>query len=193
MSIIISKAICPQDHTCPAIRICPVAAITQKGFELPRIEQEKCISFVQWVPLEKNKTMKPENYSLSHDENCFVCGSKNEEGLQLKFQIVDGGVVETEFLPKTTFQSYKNTLHGGVQALLLDSCMVQAVRSLGFLSKTAKLELKYKEQVSLVESLRVKAFVKKRMGSFFLVEAQIHQSEFIKTIAFGTFRILDKE
>lgn len=133
------------------------------------------------------------NHSKSHDENCFACGEQNETGLKLQFNTLEFGVVETLFKPDAAFQSYKDTLHGGFQALLLDSCMVQAVRSLGFLSKTAKLELKYKQQVSLAESLRVKAFVKKRMGSFFLVEAQIYQSELIKTIAFGTFRILDKE
>lgn len=137
--------------------------------------------------------MELENCSLPHDENCFACGCRNEEGLQLKFRVVDEGVVETEFFPRMIFQSYKNTLHGGVQALLLDSCMVQAVRSFGLLSKTAKLELKYKQKVSLAESLRVKAFVKKRIGNFFIVEAQIHQNELIKTMAFGTFRILDKE
>ena len=49
MSIVISKTICPQDHSCPAIRICPVAAITQKGFELPRIEKEKCISCLKCI------------------------------------------------------------------------------------------------------------------------------------------------
>ena len=35
---------CPQDHTCPLIRICPVGAISQDGFSAPQIDHEKCIS-----------------------------------------------------------------------------------------------------------------------------------------------------
>jgi len=34
---------CPQNHKCPLIRICPQQAITQTGFELPKIDFSKCI------------------------------------------------------------------------------------------------------------------------------------------------------
>ena len=34
---------CPQDHKCPAITVCPVGAISQKDFNLPVIDNEKCI------------------------------------------------------------------------------------------------------------------------------------------------------
>ena len=43
MHLAIDKTKCPQNHTCPMIPICPVSAITQKGFELPQIDKEKCI------------------------------------------------------------------------------------------------------------------------------------------------------
>jgi ferredoxin len=35
---------CPQNHPCPAIKVCPVEAISQKGFGLPIIDEEKCIN-----------------------------------------------------------------------------------------------------------------------------------------------------
>ena len=34
---------CPQNHKCPAIKVCPVGALTQKDFEAPTINYEKCI------------------------------------------------------------------------------------------------------------------------------------------------------
>lgn len=34
---------CPANHPCPALRVCPVGAITQKGNGLPSINQESCI------------------------------------------------------------------------------------------------------------------------------------------------------
>lgn len=43
MKIVIDERRCPQNHPCPARRICPVGAITQNGFDLPVVDEEKCI------------------------------------------------------------------------------------------------------------------------------------------------------
>ena len=43
MPLYVDKYICPQNHRCPSINVCPVGAITQKGIELPVIDNEKCI------------------------------------------------------------------------------------------------------------------------------------------------------
>lgn len=40
----IKKENCPQNHKCPAVNVCPVNALTQKDFEAPEINYEKCIS-----------------------------------------------------------------------------------------------------------------------------------------------------
>ena len=34
---------CPQNHKCPAVKVCPVGALMQKDFEAPVINDEKCI------------------------------------------------------------------------------------------------------------------------------------------------------
>lgn len=34
---------CPQNHKCPAVKVCPVGALSQKGFEAPKIDYDKCI------------------------------------------------------------------------------------------------------------------------------------------------------
>lgn len=34
---------CPQNHPCPAVRVCPVGALTQNGFNAPSIDHDKCI------------------------------------------------------------------------------------------------------------------------------------------------------
>ncbi|NJK95601.1 MAG: 4Fe-4S binding protein [Bacteroidetes bacterium] len=43
MAYTISPKACPQNHRCPLIKVCPVGAITQDGFGLPVIDEEKCI------------------------------------------------------------------------------------------------------------------------------------------------------
>ncbi|MFC1490228.1 4Fe-4S ferredoxin [Candidatus Latescibacterota bacterium] len=39
----IRKELCPQNHPCPTLRVCPVGAISQEGFAAPTIDDEKCI------------------------------------------------------------------------------------------------------------------------------------------------------
>lgn len=34
---------CPQSHACPAVRICPFNALSQKGYNAPTVNQEVCV------------------------------------------------------------------------------------------------------------------------------------------------------
>lgn len=44
MKLVVDENKCPQDHWCPAMRVCPKQAISQENkFDLPVIDQEKCI------------------------------------------------------------------------------------------------------------------------------------------------------
>ena len=35
---------CPQNHKCPAVKVCPVGALSQEDFRAPIIDYTKCIS-----------------------------------------------------------------------------------------------------------------------------------------------------
>ena len=35
---------CPQNHKCPAVKVCPVGALSQNGFSAPEIDYDKCIA-----------------------------------------------------------------------------------------------------------------------------------------------------
>lgn len=41
--LIIIKERCPQNHLCPALRVCPVDALMQDGFSAPTVDMDKCI------------------------------------------------------------------------------------------------------------------------------------------------------
>lgn len=41
-TLVVSLERCPQNHPCPSIRVCPVGALTQKGFAAPVVDQSKC-------------------------------------------------------------------------------------------------------------------------------------------------------
>lgn len=54
MEIRINKNRCPQNHPCPAVTVCPVDALKQKGYRAPEVDMDKCIKCrkcVQYCPM----------------------------------------------------------------------------------------------------------------------------------------------
>ncbi len=43
MSVLVNKERCPQNHPCPAVRVCGVGALSQEGFRAPQVDAEKCV------------------------------------------------------------------------------------------------------------------------------------------------------
>ena len=39
----IIKDRCPKNHKCPAVKVCPVGALSQKDFSVPIIDYDRCI------------------------------------------------------------------------------------------------------------------------------------------------------
>ncbi|MDE6355645.1 MAG: 4Fe-4S binding protein [Clostridia bacterium] len=42
--LVIERDNCPQNHPCPAVKVCPVGALSQNGFNAPEIDYNKCIA-----------------------------------------------------------------------------------------------------------------------------------------------------
>ncbi len=42
-TLTIKKDNCPQNHPCPAVKVCPVGALSQTNHNAPIIDQSKCI------------------------------------------------------------------------------------------------------------------------------------------------------
>ena len=62
---------------------------------------------------------------LPHTHSCFVCGESNPLGLKLRFE-TDGRIVRARFLPRPEHVGFKNVVHGGLIATVLDEIMVWA-------------------------------------------------------------------
>jgi len=43
MALVMQKDLCPQNHKCPAVKACPVDALSQQGMAAPVVDAEKCI------------------------------------------------------------------------------------------------------------------------------------------------------
>jgi len=62
---------------------------------------------------------------LPHTRSCFVCGEANPSGLNLRFE-TDGRLVRARFVPRPEHVGFRDTLHGGLIATVLDEIMVWA-------------------------------------------------------------------
>ena len=41
--LVVLKHRCPQNHPCPSIRVCPVNALSQTGFNAPDVDNDNCV------------------------------------------------------------------------------------------------------------------------------------------------------
>lgn len=62
---------------------------------------------------------------LPHTHSCFVCGESNPIGLNLRFE-THGNTVRTRFTPRREHIGFKQVIHGGLIATVLDEIMVWA-------------------------------------------------------------------
>ena len=60
---------------------------------------------------------------LPHTHSCFVCGESNAIGFRLRLE-TDGRIVQTRFRPRPEHIGFKNVVHGGLIATVLDEVMV---------------------------------------------------------------------
>lgn len=59
----LDRNICPHDHLCPLIKICPVGAISQDADGYPVIDHDLCIECGKCVRTCPLKTMKQTTHS----------------------------------------------------------------------------------------------------------------------------------
>jgi len=79
---------------------------------------------------------------------CYGCGKSNPFGLKLKF-VWDGQTASAEFIPDENHQGWSGYLHGGLIACVLDEAMGWASKFSGIYSVTAKMQVRYRQMVSI--------------------------------------------
>ncbi len=114
---------------------------------------------------------------------CFGCSPQNPLGTQMRFYEEGVGDEYADIIsvwqPSQQHQSWINTLHGGIQATLLDEvCGWVVFKKLRTSGVTAKMELRYKNAVSTVNGpLVLKARLKSNNHHVALVEGEICDTE----------------
>ena len=112
--------------------------------------------------------------------NCFACAPTNPYGLKMEFQ-EDGEDIVSHWNPHTNFQGWLNTLHGGIQATLLDEIGGWIIaRKFQTSGMTTNLAIKYKKPIPTGEdvTIEIRGRVKEVKRMFVFIEAEIiHNGE----------------
>ena len=107
---------------------------------------------------------------------CFVCGDKNEIGLQVKF-FADETHAIGEYTAQEQFQGYHGILHGGITASLLDEIMIKAVYALDVVAVTAEMTVRYKKPVKTGDRLTLTGKVLAKRGRFFSTSGEARRAD----------------
>ncbi len=109
--------------------------------------------------------------------NCIGCSPDNPMGLHLDFW-EDGEDVVSRWTPTADYQGWIDTLHGGVQSLLLDEVAGWVVtRKLQTTGVTSKMEVQYVKPISTHDSgLTIRARICRQMRNVAFIEGEIYDA-----------------
>lgn len=127
--------------------------------------------------------------------NCFACAPNNPYGLKMEFY-EDGDDIVSFWNPHTNFQGWLNTLHGGIQATLLDEIGGWLIaRKFQTSGMTTNLNVKYKKPVPTGDDVRVevRARVKEIKRNFVFIEAAISCNGDVCSMAEMTYYCFPKD
>lgn len=111
---------------------------------------------------------------FNEDNNCFVCGQANQAGLRLEFHTnASSQAVEANVTFPSHMQGWRDTVHGGLLATVLDEAMVKAAIAQNVKCVTAEITVKYRKPVATGASYVVSGKILESRGRILLAESQI--------------------
>lgn len=132
------------------------------------------------------------NYNLTDDNYCFICGGRNPKGLNLSFRRTDAGVT-TEFVLDKEYQGYKEIVHGGLIAAILDEAMIKAANQKGYNAVTAELTVRFKSPLMINQKARVDGKVLKESRKVLRATASLKREGVIIAEAEGRLYVPSAE
>ena len=127
--------------------------------------------------------------------NCFACAPHNPHGLKMEFY-EDGDEIVCFWTPRSDYQSWQDTLHGGIQATLIDETAGWLItRKFQTSGMTTSFNLKYRKPVATGEDHTVEVRVKARevKRNFVFMDATLKCDGELCTTAELTFFCFSQE
>ena len=103
---------------------------------------------------------------------CFCCGAKNPIGLKLEFHETPDGRMRTVWTPRKEHQGFKDIVHGGLVATVLDEVMVRLLYLRGIEAVTAGMETKLIRPLMWGQPYRFEGWIVQDRGRAVITEAE---------------------
>jgi uncharacterized protein (TIGR00369 family) len=113
---------------------------------------------------------------IAEHSRCLLCGKDNPIGFRLDFRVIRPGMVLATFPCSRVFQSYPETLHGGVISALFDAAMTNCLFSLGEVAVTAELVVHYLRPTRVDQQAEVVAELLKSSWPMYQMTAELRQA-----------------
>lgn len=110
--------------------------------------------------------------------NCFGCAPTNPAGVKMEFY-EDGDDIVSFWKPEPQFQGWLNTLHGGIQSVLLDEiCAWVVIRKKQTTGVTFKMETKFIKSISTeVDKITIRARLREEKRHVMFIDAEIYNEK----------------
>ncbi len=107
------------------------------------------------------------------NDNCFGCGDQNPHGLKLHYVVADDGSVRAEWMPSTTFESFRGVIHGGILTTVLDEAMAKAILATGTQAFTCDLRVRMRDSVRPGSKVHARGWIVERRKRMIKTEASL--------------------
>ena len=114
---------------------------------------------------------------LDDDAYCFCCGPENPIGLKLAFEATGQGGMRTVWTPRKEHQGFKDIVHGGLVATVLDEVMIRLLYEQGIHAVTAGLETKLMKPVRWGRAYRFEGRITADRRRAIITEADASDAE----------------
>jgi acyl-coenzyme A thioesterase PaaI-like protein len=107
------------------------------------------------------------------NDRCFVCGSRNPQGLRLCFAPDGDHAVAAVWRTTDVWEGYRGVIHGGIVSTVLDEAMSKAVAAAGIRALTCELRVRLRQRVETAEELRIRGWVVEKRKRRIVAEATL--------------------
>lgn len=122
---------------------------------------------------------------LDDDAYCFCCGPENPIGLKLSFEETPEGRMRTLWTPRKEHQGFKDIVHGGLVATVLDEVMVRLLYLKGIHAVTAGMETRLIRPVRWGMTYQFEGWIVSDRGRAVITEAEAVAVESGERVAWG--------
>src|SRR3989338_8256544 len=96
---------------------------------------------------------------LEDDHMCYACGKDNPHGLKIKFDHPKPRLLRATVVFSKHHQGFKNIVHGGMMALVLDEMMVNLAWKEGIPAVTGEIQVRLKKAAKIGQKVHFEGVV----------------------------------